>query len=242
MQRSNDGSAFRTLSATLKLTAQRNEFDLEAIASEAGVSRRAAEAVLSNFLDLGQTRVYLTPTSRLHMAMEIARKGHIDRAAKALTWREFEQFAEDCLVESGFQTEKNVRVKGDGRAWQIDVLGLRGELILAVDCKHWNSTGYLSRFKLAADHQRRATIHLHRVKSENETPGNQELQALAVILALREPPSQFTRDTVLISVEKFPRFLSEVTPYDENLPFVTSNSTLEENPMNQSIESRSSQS
>ena len=56
-------------------------------------------------------------------------------------------------------------------------------------------------------------------------------QALAVILTLREPPSQFSENAVLVSVEMLPSFLSGVSPYDENLPFMASPFGLVENPM-----------
>ncbi len=59
-------------------------------------------------------------------------------------------------------------------------------------------------------------------------------QALAVILTLREPPAQLSEDTILVSVEKLPSFLGTVTPYAENLPFMTSPLAVVENPMSQS--------
>jgi hypothetical protein len=166
--------------------------------------------------------------------MEIARVGHLGSAAKALTWQEFEKFAVDCLEEAGFEAKRNVRVKGEGRAWQIDVVGFRGELVLAIDCKHWNTPGYPARFKQAASHQRRATLHFLTTLEERTAEGRKGWQALAVILTLREPPSRFSESTVLVSVDMLPSFLSGVTPYDENLPLITSASSVVENPMSQS--------
>ncbi len=155
-----------------------------------------------------------------------ARAGRLREAAQALTWQEFEKFGEQCLEEAGFRTERNVRVRGDGRAWQIDLVGFRGELIISIDCKHWNTPSYISRFKLAAEHQRHATLHLLATVKEGR-------QGLAVILTLRDPPAQLSKNTVLVSVEKFPNFLSGVTPYAENLPFMTSPLAVVENPMSQ---------
>jgi hypothetical protein len=165
--------------------------------------------------------------------MEIARVGQLGSAAKALTWQEFEKFAVDCLEEAGFEARRNVRVKGEGRAWQIDVVGFRGELVLAIDCKHWNAPGYPARFKQAGRHQRHAAFHLLTTLGEKTTDGGKGWEALAVILTLREPPSRFAEDAVLVSVEMLPSFLSGVTPYDETLPFIGSLSSLVENPMSQ---------
>jgi Restriction endonuclease len=154
-------------------------------------------------------------------------------AARVLTWQEFEKFAEECLIEAGFQTEKNVRVKGDGRAWQIDVVGFRGDLVLAIDCKSWNTPGYLSRFKLAAEHQRTATLHLLAMLLEKTIQGDKERRILPVILTLSEPPARLSQGVVLVSVEKLPSFLTGVTPYDKNLPFLSSSQMFVENPMSQ---------
>jgi hypothetical protein len=64
--------------------------------------------------------------------------------------------------------------------------------------------------------------------------GDKERQALPVILTLSEPRGQLSEGVVLVSVEKLPSFLSGVTPYDENLPFISSSLSLVENPMSQS--------
>ena len=231
---SQSGAGLRVLQATLSVTGVGATLDLDRIAFEAQTTERLVRTTLSDTLGVNGQEVRLSPERRLRLAMEIARAGQLSTAAKALTWQEFERFAEDCLKEAGFEAERNVRVKGEGRAWQIDVVGFRGELVLAIDCKHWNTPGSLSRFKLAAIHQRVATLHFLTTLKEKAPEEGKGWQALAVILTLREPPSQFSENAVLVSVEMLPSFLSGVTPYDENLPFMASALGLVENPMSQS--------
>lgn len=210
-----DGTAVRVLLATLNLTGVDGRVDFDRIAFEARSTERLARTTLSGALGLSEQHVDLSSERRLRLAMEIARMGQLGPAARSLTWQEFEKFAENCLREAGFEAERNVRVKGEGRAWQIDVIGIRGNLILVIDCKHWNTPGYISRFKQAGEHQRHATLHLLATVKERR-------QGLAIILTLREPPAQYSDGTVLVSVEKLPNFLSNVTPHDENLPFISS--------------------
>jgi Restriction endonuclease len=229
-----DDSTVRVLLATLKVTSNGDAFDFERIAFEARSTEGSVRTALSRFVEVPGREVRPSTGLRLRLAMEIARAGQLGSAAKALTWQEFEKLAADCLGEAGFEAEKNVRIKGEGRSWQIDVVGLRGELVLAIDCKHWNTPGYLSKFKLAANHQRHAAIHLLTSLKEMSTEGSKGRQALAVILTLREPPAQVSENVVLVSVEKLPSFLSGVTPYDETLPFISSPLSLVENPMSQS--------
>ena len=218
----------RVLIETLRLSKTTELVELENIASSATTTESFARKVLTHTLgDIGDAGVSIGPRLRLDLALEIARAGRLRDAAQVLTWQEFERFGGDCLEEAGFRTERNLRVKGEGRAWQIDLVGTRGELVIAIDCKHWNTPSYISRFKRVVEHQRHATLHLLETLNERR-------QGLAVILTLREPPAQFSDGTVLVSVEKLQNFLSSVTPYDENLPLISSPLTIVENPMSQS--------
>src|SRR5713101_6720123 len=173
---SHDGAGLRVLLTTLKLTADARTLDFDRIALEAGTTERLVRMTLSDALGLNGQDVRLSAELRIRLAMEIARVGQLGSAARDLTWQEFERFAEDCLGEAGFEAERNVRVKGEGRAWQIDVVGFRGELVLAIDCKHWNTPSYPARFKLAASHQRRATLHLLTSLEEMTAEGGKKWQ------------------------------------------------------------------
>lgn len=229
-----DETSSRVMLEALRQTTNKTMVELGEIASAAKVAVSTAGRVLSRVesLPLGK-QLSFTPNVRLHLAIEIARGGRLKDAAKVLSWQEFEKFTEECLKEAGFEARRNVRVTGEGRAWQIDVVGLRGELALAIDCKHWNTPGYVSRFKQAANHQRHATSHLLTAMKVESAEGVIGSQALAVILTLREPPAQVTERALLVSVERLPSFLSGVTPYDENLPFISSSVAVVENPMSQ---------
>jgi hypothetical protein len=227
--------AVRVLLETLRLGKDGNRVELGDIA----LKGRATESFVREVLDsvIGETKndwISLRQELRIQLAMEIARAGLLKGAARALTWQEFEKFAGECLEEAGFHSEKNVRVNGDGRAWQIDVVGFRGDLVLTMDCKRWNIPGYVSRFKLAAEHQKTATLHLLTMLKEEAILRHKEQQALPVILTLSEPPSQFSEGVALVSVERLASFLDNVTPYDENLPFLTLPLSIVENPMSQS--------
>ena len=199
-----------------------NTLDLEQIATGAKTSESTAKAIVSQFLHVTDSGYFsLESKSRVQLALEVARGGRMREAAKALSWQEFESFGAECLAEAGFQVEKNVRVKGEGRAWQIDLIGYRGDLVLAIDCKHWNTSGYESRLAPPADHQRKATTHFLRTLTSKTKEPKKNVHALAVILTLLDPPTQFLEKVAILSVEQLPSFLSAVTPYDESLPLIS---------------------
>ena len=227
--------SIRVLIETLRLCKDENRVEVEDIASAAKASESFARSILASSLgEIDGNWVSLGPGLRIKLAMNIAQAGRLRDSARALTWQEFEQFAVECLEEAGYQTEKNVRVKGDSRAWQIDVVGFRGGLVLCIDCKHWNTPGYVSRFKLAADHQRMATQNLLMTFIEKMIRKDERREALPVILTLSEPRIKFLEKVVLVSVDQLPSFLSGLTPYDDRLPFISLPSTDVENPMSHS--------
>jgi hypothetical protein len=227
--------AVRVLLETLRLGRDGDKVELGDIARRARATESFAREVLTSInVETRNGWISIGQVPRIHLAVEIARAGQLRDAARALTWQEFEKFAERCLEDAAFRTEKNVQVKGDDRRWQIDVVGSRGQLVLTIDCKHWNTPGSISRFKPAADHQRTATLHLLTMLGEKRLGRESERQALPMILTLSEPPAQFVEGAALVSVEKLPNFLSSVTPYDEDLPFLTLPFSDVENPMSQS--------
>ncbi len=126
--------AVRVLVETLRLSRDRNRVQIADIASSAKTIESFARKALTNArIEHDGNWVSLSSGFRIRLALDIARAGRLRDSARALTWQEFERFAEECLEEAGFQTEKNVRVQGDGRAWQIDVVGFRGDLVVTMD-------------------------------------------------------------------------------------------------------------
>src|SRR5438309_11068340 len=107
--------------------------------------------------------VQLTYSARFKLAFEAVRNGGLQQVARALSWQEFEAFAEECLQTVGFDTQKGIMVKDDSRRWQIDVIAKKGRMILAVDCKHWESRGYASKRRSAAEHR---SLVLHALLQE----------------------------------------------------------------------------
>ena len=65
--------------------------------------------------------------------------GDILNIAQHLSWRDFEMFASEILLNSGFLTLNNVRFTKP-RA-EIDIVATKSHLGLSIDCKHWSNNG-----------------------------------------------------------------------------------------------------
>lgn len=222
----------RVLTETLRQSGFSKNLELENIAAQARTSKSTTRTILTRILgDISNETFSVDSRKRVQLALEVARSGRLKQAAHALTWQEFESFGAECLVEAGFRTEKNVRVKGDSRNWQIDLVGYRGDLALTIDCKHWSTSGYRSRLEPPAKHQRLATAHLLRTLAGKMSNRIDDLQGLAVILTLLEPPTRYLEKVALVGVEKLPSFLTSVTPYDPSLPLMAMSELHDESPM-----------
>lgn len=215
----------RIIVATLKQTKNLEHVSTSEIADRAGTTREQVTLVLGPLLELGDpTGARVTNGARFQLAFEAVRHGGLQEVARALTWQEFEAFAEECLRTVGFDSRKGLIVRDDSRRWQIDVVAKKSPMILAIDCKHWESPGYESKLINAAEHQKLALQALMQQMAAKEDGGGEELLALPMILTLYEPRARMVNGVVVVSIEQFGDFLERVSPYASELPFVSAQS------------------
>lgn len=211
---------FRILVETLKQTKGGVSVNISEIAQSARTTTETALATLNRLLDLdnGQ-RVQLTAADRIRLALTAARAGGLEEASKALTWQEFEKFSETCLEAAGFETQKGVIVRDGTRRWQIDLVAIKDRMILAIDCKHWKSPGYVSKFSRAISHHEQSLKPLvHDMRSRHRVVDG-EVQAVGIILTLLEPRRKILGGVVLASISQLSDFLEHLSPYDPDIPF-----------------------
>jgi len=206
---------------TLKYTKGDKLLNISQIADRAKTTTEQVELILGPMLQLEvPSGAHLTNSARFKLAFEAVRHGALQQVARALSWQEFEAFTEECLQTVGFDTQKGTIIKDESRRWQIDVIAKKSRMILAIDCKHWESPGYDSKLTKAADHQKLA---LHALIQQMTGRGDVEREgvfALPIILTLFEPRSRLVDGAVVVSVEQFADFLEGVSPFSSELPFI----------------------
>jgi len=210
---------------TVKQTKGEEPLNTSEIADRAKTTSEQVAHVLGPLLQLEDpTGARLTTSARFTLAFEAVRHGGLQQVARALTWQEFEAFTEECLQAVGFDTQRGLIVKNDSRRWQIDVIAKKSPMILAIDCKHWESPGYESKLSHAAEHQKLALQALIQQMAERGEVGREELLALPVILTLFEPRARLVGGVVILSIEQFADFLERVSPFSSELPFMPAQS------------------
>ena len=211
----------RVIVETLKQTRGDELLNISQIADRVKTTIEQVALVLCPPLDAEElSGAHLANSARFKLAFEAGRHGALQQVARALTWREFEAFTEDCLRAVGFDTQKGIVVKGGSRRWQIDVIARKSRMILAIDCKHWESPGYDSKLSKAAEHQKLAVQALIQQLASKGEFGREQVLVLPMILTLFEPRSRLVDGVVAVPVEQFADFLEGVSPFSSELPFV----------------------
>lgn len=138
-----------------------------------------------------------------------------------LTWQEFEKLVEVTLREHGFRTTRHVVFKHQGARREIDLLGAREDMLLCIDCKHWDYGCSPSRIRSAVNAQRERVRALSREPRAlacmfEKRPGG---FLLPVLVAFRTTQTLHVDGTPVVSIIRLGDFLRGVSMFADGLVF-----------------------
>lgn len=127
----------RILESILKLSSSSAPISADEISQLALVSREEARKIL-RLLEVGEGAI-MGENERVELVLNALRLG-VDASplARYLGWREFEKLTTALLNEAGYDAEWDVKLSFRGKRVQVDVLALKGSILLVIDCKRWN--------------------------------------------------------------------------------------------------------
>lgn len=106
-------------------------------------SEDLAREILDNFMQNGIGRyedgqIYFEETDKLKTSiLAISMGAAIDEISRMLEWQDFESLAAEILEKRDFETTRNVILTKP--RMQIDVIGIKSDIAILIDCKHWNN-------------------------------------------------------------------------------------------------------
>ena len=106
-------------------------------------SEDLAREILDNFMQNGIGRyegeqVHFEESDKLKTGiLAISMGAAIDEVSRLLKWQDFESLAAEILEKRDFDTTKNVILTKP--RMQIDVIGIKSDVAILVDCKHWSN-------------------------------------------------------------------------------------------------------
>jgi Holliday junction resolvase-like predicted endonuclease len=158
---------------------------------EKGIGKRPGGALLS-----------FSSTDRLKTSiLAVSLGADVMKISQFLTWKDFERFASEILLNCGFRTNNNVRFTKPQA--EIDIVATKSQLALSIDCKHWANNGRRGLF-VHTQKQIQRTERLLRTSFEFKN-------AVPVMLTIY-PNSQpyFSNLVPVVDIGKFRTFVNEL--------------------------------
>jgi len=167
-------------------------------------SEELARKILDNFMQNGigkyeEEQVFFEETDKLKTTILAIKMGAaIDEVSRLLEWQDFESLAAEVLEKRDFDIEKNVILTKP--RIQIDVIGIKSDVALLIDCKHWN---YMTQSALQTAVKKqieRTKQYLSREKIKAAVP---------VIVTLYQHDLQFIDQVPIIPIHQLDSFCDE---------------------------------
>lgn len=137
----------------------------------------------------------------------------IQECSKILSWKDFEHFTSELLNLFEYNTRVNI-VLSKPRA-QLDVIGIKNNFAITIDCKHWKYNNKTSLSIYAEKQIRRTRLWLEREKKIT--------QALPMIITLDNTIFKFINGVPVVPISTLKSFLKEFDKHDESILLIKKN-------------------
>ncbi len=127
---------------------------------------------------------------------------------KLIDWRDFELFASEVMKFHNYVVYKNYRIKNPTR--QIDVIGIRLQNALVVDCKHWKRNSYSEMVGAVDKQKERGTLFMKKNKSFGIE------YAYPIIITFFPNEFQYVNQVPIVPISSFNSFLIDFDNYKQN--------------------------
>ena len=131
----------------------------------------------------------------------------IQECSKLLSWKDFEYFTSELLSLFDYQTKVNILLSKP-RA-QLDVIGIKNDFAITIDCKHWKYSNKTTLTIYAEKQIRRTMLWLEREKKIT--------QALPMIITLDNATFKFINGVPVVPILTLKSFLKEFDKHDESI-------------------------
>jgi hypothetical protein len=150
-------------------------------------------------------------SNKLSIALLAIRNGaDIVNTCSKINWHDFELFSSEIMKCHGYCVYTNFRLKNPRQ--EIDVIGIKSQTALLVDCKHWKKNS-LSHLRRVVEKQKKRSVNfLQNSKIKMRIDG-----AFPLILTFLPNNFQFIDDVPIISIDKLDSFLLDFDGYYQNM-------------------------
>jgi hypothetical protein len=181
------------------------------------------EYLASLGLDLGQPSLTIDRTTRMNLAVQAVNLGALVASVVGeMTWKDFEVFVARILTENSYQCVESYRRRGNSeiKGMEIDVVGVRGNRIVAVDAKLWGVRGgKKTALQTAAEKQRersrRLANDLSILAEKIPSLGAQDYRIYSVLVTWLVEEVELHNGVPVVPVFKLNSFIVDMDQYDD---------------------------
>ena len=137
----------------------------------------------------------------------------IHECSKLLSWKDFEYFTSELLNLFEYSTRVNI-VLSKPRA-QLDVIGIKNNFAITIDCKHWKYNNKTSLSIYAEKQIRRTLLWFQREKTITKV--------LPMILTLYSANFGFINGVPTVPILTLKSFLNEFDKYEDSITLIKRN-------------------
>ena len=133
----------------------------------------------------------------------------IEEAARDVEWKDFEGLVAEILESKNFEVVRNFRMKKP--TMEIDVVGIRLDTAVLIDCKHWKR---MSNSALEGIVQKQVERVKHYVSITDE------IMAVPVIVTLYQESVKLINKVPIVPIMQFSSFIDEFYGNLDNIRIV----------------------
>ncbi|HEU5462151.1 MAG TPA: hypothetical protein VFU79_07755 [Nitrososphaeraceae archaeon] len=137
----------------------------------------------------------------------------IQECSKVLSWKDFEYFTAELLTRFEYNTKVNV-ILSKPRA-QLDVVGVKNDFAITIDCKHWK---YSSKSTLTIYVEKQIRRTMLWIQTEKEIN-----KALPVIITLDNTFFKLINGVPIVPILTLKSFLNEFDTTDQSIFLIHKN-------------------
>ncbi|MCD6241308.1 restriction endonuclease, partial [Candidatus Bathyarchaeota archaeon] len=148
----------------------------------------------------------------------------IERVCRNLSWKEFEDVTVTAFQTNGYSTIKHFRFRHENRMWEIDVLAVKGKIVVCVDCKRWMKRLSASTMSKVAEAQiervRALSKSFSKIMDKSTFPAEGRIFLIPIILSLVPASSKFCNGVPIVPILQLQNFLDELPAHMHLLNFI----------------------
>ena len=148
--------------------------------------------------------------NKLKTAISAIKSGvTIEEASRDVDWKDFEGLVAEVLEAKNFEVVRNFRMKKP--TMEIDVVGIRLDTAVLIDCKHWKR---MSNSALEGIVQKQVERVKHYVSITDE------IMAVPVIVTLYQESVKLINKVPIVPIMQFSSFIDEFYGNLDNIRIV----------------------